>query len=179
MILKHKDRIREFGGPGSGNWGHLGIPGYHGGSQAGSGGVHARPDNYKEKKGGKKEPKASVKDEESRVKGVEYLRDEFPRSPGYGESHPLVSPEGLNMMQKDLIEAGSKTGIVSATPEQKSALVKQLNNMKPGERNANVNKMSEHYLKLKNKDTDDKSVENQLNKWKLSGKSLIYSPKNG
>jgi hypothetical protein len=43
--------VRDLGGPGSGNWGHLGIPGYRGGSQAGSGGVHARPENYKEKKG--------------------------------------------------------------------------------------------------------------------------------
>lgn len=40
---------KEFyqGGPGSGNWGHSGIPGWRGGSQAGSGGVHARPENYR------------------------------------------------------------------------------------------------------------------------------------
>ena len=58
MKLYHKDSLREFGGPGSGNWGHIGIPGYRGGSQRGSGGVHARPDNYKEKKadGKKKGP---------------------------------------------------------------------------------------------------------------------------
>lgn len=52
-----EQHLKELGGPGSGNWGHIGIPGYHGGSQAGSGGVHARPDNYKDKKpAGKKEP---------------------------------------------------------------------------------------------------------------------------
>lgn len=39
MILKHSDRIRELGGPGSGNWGHAGIPGQRGGSAPkGSGG---------------------------------------------------------------------------------------------------------------------------------------------
>ena len=41
--------LRELGGAGSGNWGHIGIPGYRGGSQRGSGGVESRPDNYKEK----------------------------------------------------------------------------------------------------------------------------------
>lgn len=37
MILKHSDRIRELGGPGSGNFGHAGRPGERGGSQKGSG----------------------------------------------------------------------------------------------------------------------------------------------
>jgi hypothetical protein len=53
---------REFGGPGSGNWGHIGIPGWRGGSQKGSGGIESRPDNYAEKKGvGKTEKKEEPK----------------------------------------------------------------------------------------------------------------------
>ncbi len=38
MILKHSDRLREFGGPGSGNFGHAGRPGERGGSSKGNGG---------------------------------------------------------------------------------------------------------------------------------------------
>ena len=50
MILYHRDSIRELGGPGSGNWGHAGIPGQRGGSQKGTGGLSKRPESYKEKK---------------------------------------------------------------------------------------------------------------------------------
>ena len=42
MRLLHSDRLRELGGPGSGNWGHAGRPGQRGGSQRGSGGI-AKP----------------------------------------------------------------------------------------------------------------------------------------
>lgn len=38
MILLHKDRLRELGGPGSGNFGHAGRPGERGGSGEGGGG---------------------------------------------------------------------------------------------------------------------------------------------
>lgn len=49
MILHHKDRLRELGGPGSGNFGHAGIPGQRGGSAPkGSGGGESK---------GKAEPK--------------------------------------------------------------------------------------------------------------------------
>lgn len=181
MILKHSDRLRELGGPGSGNWGHLGIPGYRGGSQAGSGGIHARPDNYKDKKGGEKKEDKKDDIEPGRVPGVEYTREPYPRSPGYGISHPLVSPEGIDLMATDFkkieTEKGVKTKLADATKETKNTLVKQLNGKQPEARYKTLKMMSEQYLKMKGKEPDAESIETQLNKWKLSAIPKNYSPK--
>ena len=81
MILKHSDRLRELGGPGSGNWGHLGIPGYRGGSQSGSGGIHARPDNYKDKKGGEKKEDKPKDTEKSKRETYIDDKSEFGATP--------------------------------------------------------------------------------------------------
>lgn len=189
-LLKTSDdtfvwKIRAIlnGGPGSGNWGHVGIPGWRGGSQAGSGGVHARPDNYKEKNAERKAEKGKgVKDtgginEDGTVKGVEYFHDEYTRAPGYGEMHPLASPEGINKMQKDLADAGSKTGIVSASETQIKKLVSQLNAMPPEARANNLNKMAKHFLEITGAPNGHNEIEKQLNRWGLSGISRTYSPK--
>jgi len=49
MILYHRDSLRELGGPGSGNWGHAGIPGQRGGSQKGTGGSSKSKSEPKQK----------------------------------------------------------------------------------------------------------------------------------
>jgi len=111
------------------------------------------------------------------VKGVSYKLEEFERSPGHGQAIPLASLSGINAMQSDLKAAGSTTGIVSASADQKSRLVKQLNEMTPEARANNLGKMAAHFLKLKGKKADPANIEKQLNKWGLSGITRMYSPK--
>lgn len=119
----------------------------------------------------------SVNSSDVGVPGVNYLMNDFERSPGHGEAIPLASVSGIDAMQADLKKAGSNTGIVNATADQKSALVKQLNNMTPDARAAQLRKMASHYLNQKGKSTDPSSVEKQLNKWGLSGNTVVYHPK--
>ena len=115
--------------------------------------------------------------EPGRVRGVEYLREPYERSPGFGRSHPIATPEGINAMQSAYSKANINLPISKATPEQKSGLLKQLNKMTPEARNNNLNSMAKRYLAETGKSTDEASIEKQLNKWKLSGISKSYSPK--
>lgn len=143
--------------------------------------VHVNANKWKTPPGGGKggggDGGGSVNESGVGVEGVSYKMEEFARSPGHGEAIPMATNSGINAMQSDLIEAGSKTGIISATAEQKSALVKQLNNIHPNARANQLSKMASHYLQLKGKSTDADSIEKQLNKWGLSGQTQLYHPK--
>ena len=58
---KRLDERRNDGGPGSGNWGHVGIPNYHGGSMPGGGLAFRFNKNYKVKDPRKKYTSLSKK----------------------------------------------------------------------------------------------------------------------
>lgn len=116
---------------------------------------------------------------DGRVKGVEYLNDPLPRSPGHGEYTPLVSPSGLNKMGEDMKASGMKAPIANQSSEQRAAVAKKMNQMNPGKRAEILRDSTAAYLKHKTGQApSDTAVERQLNVWGLSGReSIRYHPK--
>lgn len=116
---------------------------------------------------------------DGRVKGVEYLNEPLPRSPGHGKYTPLVSPSGLNQMGADMKASGMKAPLANQSSEQRAAVAKKMNQMNPGKRAEILRDSTAAYLKHKTGQApSEAAVERQLNVWGLSGReSIMYHPK--
>ena len=115
---------------------------------------------------------------DGRVKGVEYLNEPIPRSPGHGEYIPLVSSSGLNKMGEDMKAAGMKAPMANQSSEQRAAVAKRMNQTNPGRRAEILRDSTAAYLKHKTGQApSEAAVERQLNTWGLSGReSIRYHP---
>jgi len=116
---------------------------------------------------------------DGRIKGVEYLNEPYPRSPGHGEYTPLVSPSGLNKMAKDMRDAGVKAPMATATDDERRAIAQRMNKMERSKRARLLRESTAAYLKQKTGSAPtDRAVEHQLNRWGLSGEeSRSYYPR--
>ena len=94
-----------------------------------------------------------------------------------GEMHPLVSKSGLSAMKTDFEKAGmTNYPLTKATDEQLTMIAGEMNNKyTPENRNAALYKLSKaHLTKI---GTPDADPEEHLNKWGLSGQTVLHQRK--
>lgn len=111
MILKHSDRIRELGGPGSGNFGHAGIPGQRGGSQKGSGGI-AKPSkqSFNNMRDIQRESNNQIFDENDPDSDIYERAEESKQIMNYIEQKYHSDGIGSDTMEKHLVETPNGVG---------------------------------------------------------------------